>query len=104
MTARSRVVGVVLAAAALALVASPASAAGQTERGPEHANSLCSYSGLNDDPAEAFPDDGRTQTYGQLVRKGVIPPSLVRNGEPSPGTLCNGHLVPLQDMPEEPPA
>lgn len=81
---------------AVTLSASPAFAQGQVERGPENARSICSFSGLNDDPNEAFPDDGRTQSYGQLVKKGAIEPSLVKSGEPSPGTLCNPNNLPLK--------
>lgn len=102
MTLRSCVTAVACTAAALALVASPAAAQGQVERGPEHANSLCSFSGLNDDPDAEFPEGGRTQTYGQLVRQGVLVPSQVRNGVPSPGALCNGHKVPWRELSGEP--
>lgn len=88
-----------LAAAALALLSMPgASAAGNTEMGPDNANSICSYSGLNDDPTQAFPEGGRTQSYGQLVRKGAIEPSQMRNMGESPGALCNGHKLPWQDV------
>jgi hypothetical protein len=75
---------------------SPAYAEGQTERGPEHANSICSYSGLNDDPEE---DGMRVQSYGALVAAGFIKPSEVKSGAPSPGFFCNGHRFPLRSMP-----
>jgi hypothetical protein len=46
--------------------------------------SVCKFSGLNDDPTEAFPFGGRVQSYGY---------SAVRNGlkayAPSPGVACN---------------
>ena len=46
--------------------------------------SICSYSGRNDDPGEAFPFGGRVQSYGYTV---------ARNGlkamAPSPGVACN---------------
>jgi hypothetical protein len=58
---------------------------GQVERGPEHARSICSYSGLNDDPAEG----GQTQSYGQLVRHGEIEPSAKGEGPTTPGFFCN---------------
>lgn len=75
---------------------------GQVERGPEHANSICSYSGLNDEPDAEGPDGGQTQSYGQLVRKGVLEPSQVKSGPPSPGFFCNAHNFPLQEGgPEE---
>jgi len=82
----------------VAMSAFPVFAQGQVEQGPEHANSICSFSGLNDDPNEG----GRTQSYGQLVRQGVIEPSAVKSGPPSPGFFCNGNRFPLQEGgPEE---
>jgi hypothetical protein len=88
---------VVLAVMALLMVALavPAFAApqGQIERGPEHAKSVCSYSGLNDyDPEE--PPGGQTQSYGQDVRADGIEPSEVKSGAPSPGTFCNPQKAP----------
>jgi hypothetical protein len=97
MKLSSRAVATVAAMTlAITLSASPAFAQGQVERGPENARSICSFSGLNDDPTEAFPEDGRTQSYGQLVKKGVINPSLVKSGVPSPGTLCNPNNLSLK--------
>ena len=55
------------------------------ETGPQHARSICSYSGLNDDPAEG----GQTQSYGQLVRHGEIEPSAKGEGPTTPGFFCN---------------
>ena len=76
-------------------LAVPAFAQGQVERGPEHARSICSFSGLNDhDPEE--PPGGRTQSYGQEVKGGHIEPSEVKSGEPSPGTLCNPNNLSLK--------
>ena len=96
MRMKSLAAAVVCVAAVTGLNMQAAHAQGQTERGPENARSICSFSGLNDDPGEAFPDDGRTQSFGQLVRKGVIPPSEIKGGEPSPGTLCNPNNLPLK--------
>ncbi len=85
---------VVLAVMALlvAAMAVPAFAVpqGQVERGPEHARSICSFSGLNDDPEEG----GQVQSYGQLVRQGFIEPSEVKSGPPSPGFFCNPNTGP----------
>ena len=70
-------------------LAVPAFAQGQVERGPEHAKSICSFSGLNDPQEVGSPDPelgGRTQSYGQLVRKDQIEPSVVKSG---PGTFLN---------------
>ena len=81
--------------------AGPAGAQGQTERGPEHANSICSFSGLNDEPDDPE-EGGRVQSYGQIVRFGGLEPSEIKSGPPSPGFFCNGHRFPLQEGgPEE---
>lgn len=83
---------IVVPACALALTAigaGPAQAQGQVERGPEHSNSLCSYSGLNDDPDDPE-EGGRVQSYGQIVRAGG------KAMAPSPSLLCNGHRFPLK--------
>jgi hypothetical protein len=73
----------------------PAFAQGQVERGPEHARSICSFSGLNDEPDDPV-EGGRVQSYGQLVQQGAIVPSAIKSGEPSPGTLCNPNVLPLK--------
>ncbi len=90
----------VTAISVLAL-AVPAFAQGQVERGPEHANSICSYSGLNDEVDFPPPEGGRTQSYGQLVRQGEAEPSD-QPGPAEPGMFCNAHNFPLQEGgPEE---
>ncbi len=76
-------------AAMMAMSALPAFAQGQVERGPEHARSICSFSGLNDDPEEEAPFGGRVQSFGQLVRQDAIEPSAIKSGLPSPGFFCN---------------
>jgi hypothetical protein len=89
----------VCAIAIAALSASPAFAGEVTGNGKEtpigaapendpHAASICSFSGQNDDPDEpGF--EGRTQSWGQDVKKavhaGAPPPGGV------PGQACNGH-------------
>ncbi len=91
---------VMLAVMALLMVALavPAFAApqGQTERGPEHARSICSYSGLNDhDPHE--PPGGQTQSYGQDVRgPDAQKPSEVRGPGDTPGFFCNPEKGPFE--------
>ena len=55
---------------------------GKPTQGPAHANSICVYSGLNDDTAE---EPGRVQNYGQIVKAGF------KDFAPSPGEACNGH-------------
>ena len=82
--------------AMMALLAAPALAApqGQVEQGPEHARSICSFSGLNDfDPEEEPPYDTQVQSYGQLVEQGYKDTEFA----PSPGLLCNGHLFPYPE-------
>ena len=76
--------------AMMALLAAPALAApqGQVERGPEHARSICSYSGLNDEPDDPL-EGGQVQSYGQLVRHGHIEPSAKGEGPTTPGFFCN---------------
>ena len=69
---------------------------GKPTQGPAHANSICVFSGQNDDPtapiisAEPIPEapngpGGRTQSYGQDVRYGLLNPSIV-----TPGQTCRG--------------
>lgn len=56
---------------------------GKAEQGPQHAHSLCAWSGLNDDPDEEWPEGGLAQSYGQLVAQGI------KDWLPSPGVACN---------------
>ena len=69
---------------------------GKPTAGPEHANSICVFSGQNDDPnapivsAAPTPEapngpGGRTQNYGQDVRNGLISPHVF-----NPGMACRG--------------
>jgi hypothetical protein len=51
--------------------------------------SICKFSGQNDSPTDAFPEGGRTQSFGQLVSKlgplGGIPGQAcnpTKGGEP----------------------
>ncbi|ELT46192.1 hypothetical protein ACJJV6_14450 [Arthrobacter nitrophenolicus] len=78
-------------------VAAPATAAGQSERGPEHANSICSFSGLNDDPNEEYPFGGRVQSYGQLIKLPEFDPAFAKSIGEHPGMACNGHLMPYPE-------
>jgi hypothetical protein len=73
----------------------PDNAQGQVERGPAHANSICSFSGLNDVPLDPE-EGGRVQSYGQIVRQGG------KAFVPSPGELCNGHNFPYPEAFSEP--
>ena len=96
MRTKSLLAAAVCAVAVTGLNVGTAHAQGQVERGPEHARSICSFSGLNDSPNDPFPEGGRVQSYGQLVRAGAIAPGDVKSGEPSPGTLCNPNNLPLK--------
>src|SRR5256714_11356695 len=67
---------------------------GKPTAGPTHANSICVFSGQNDDPTAPIVLDfsiapngpgGRTQNYGQLVRTGLLSPAVV-----TPGMACRG--------------
>ena len=60
---------------------------GQVERGPEHARSICSFSGLNDEPDDPE-EGGQVQSYGQIVKSGG------KAFAPSPGTFCNPQKAP----------
>jgi len=86
-----RLVLVPVAAGALVLVGlSPASAGeitgnGKPAQGAAHANSICAFSGQNDEPDAPFPEGGRVQSYGQVVKLGL------KAEAPGPGVACNGH-------------
>jgi hypothetical protein len=84
--------GVAVSAAALvlALTASAVFAGEITGRGkslePLHANSICAYSGLNDDPTgQTDGPPGRVQSYGSDVSRGFISPH-----DFNPGDACRG--------------
>jgi hypothetical protein len=71
-----------------------AGAHGQVERGPAHANSICSFSGLNDVPLDPE-EGGRVQSYGQIIRwTGAL---KTETGRAIPGAECNGHLMPYRE-------
>jgi hypothetical protein len=57
---------------------------GQPTSGPDHAHSICVFSGLNDTPDDPI-EGGRVQSYGQIVKAGG------KSFVPSPGEACNGH-------------
>ncbi len=78
---------------------------GKPTQGPAHANSICVFSGQNDDPtapiisANPIPEapngpGGRTQNYGQDVRHGLLNHNIV-----TPGQSCQGG-----SNPDNPPA
>jgi len=73
---------------------------GEPTGAPGHANSICVFSGQNDDPQGLDPENGpggRTQSYGQDVRSGALDPSSENPGKVGhgnftlhPGFACNG--------------
>jgi hypothetical protein len=77
---------------AAAMIGATASAAfagevtgnGKPTAGPDHANSICVFSGQNDTPDAPGSEGGRVQSYGQLVRAGL------KDVVPSPGIACRG--------------
>jgi hypothetical protein len=90
-----------LAFSVLATAALPASSAfagevtgkGKPTAGPAHANSICVFSGQNDDPGAALSLDmtiapngpgGRSQSFGQDVKLGLDPHLF------NPGDACRG--------------
>ena len=81
---------VVLLAVMALLVVSLAVPAFAGEQALGRANSICAASGQNDEPDAEFPENGRTQSYGQLVKKGVAAPGD-EPGRATPGFACNGH-------------
>lgn len=103
----------VLAGACVGFAIAPAGAAnngpdnsnGQVERGPAHANSICSFSGQNDTPLDPV-EGGRVQSFGQVVKGtkagGGSVADLKAAGE-YPGLLCNGHKFPYPEA-FQPPA
>ena len=88
------------------LVVSLAVPAFAGEQALDRTNSICAASGQNDNPDEAFPDNGRTQSYGQLVSK-LVKVGVHLNagsGPAAPGVECNGHTHPYPEaFPPEAP-
>jgi hypothetical protein len=75
-------------ASAGAAFAGEVTGTGEPTAGPEHAQSICVFSGLNDDPESTDPMDpgGVAQSYGfSFVSQGL------KEVVPSPGVGCNGH-------------
>ena len=86
----------ILTAGSTAAFAGEVTGNGKPTAGPEHANSICVFSGQNDDPnapiltffpTPAAPNGpgGRTQSYGQDVRYGLLSPAIF-----TPGQTCRG--------------
>ena len=79
--------GVFAAVSAGSAFAGEVTGNGKDTQGPAHANSICVFSGQNDDPTgtQGEGPGGRTQSYGQDVRNGFIDPHAF-----NPGDACRG--------------
>jgi hypothetical protein len=84
-----------LGASAATVFAGEVTGSGGATAGPANANSICVFSGLNDDPDAALSLDfsvapngpgGRTQNWGQIVSNFDIPGNAPFN----PGASCGG--------------
>src|SRR5215204_1906584 len=104
-----RIVLLVAMLAMIAFLAAPALAQGPPEiippyeQGTDNANSICSFSGINDEPDRPQERPPRVQSYGQLVRQNVIEPSELTSGPGTPGNYCNAHIHPYPENPPPPP-
>ncbi len=90
---------------AVALIGGSASAAfagevtgnGKATGGPAHANSICVFSGKNDDPGAPLDGSGPngpggvSQSFGQNVKLGLANPRLF-----NPGDACRGGSNPAR--------
>jgi hypothetical protein len=85
----------VIALSAGSVLAGEVTGTGKATAGPANANSICVFSGLNDDPDAPLSLDfavapngpgGRTQNWGQLVSTFGVP----GNAEFNPGASCGG--------------
>ena len=83
----------VLGVGASAALAGEVTGNGKPTAGPEHANSICVFSGKNDDPGAPLSLDlnvapngpgGVSQSYGQDVKLGLDPHVF------NPGDACKG--------------
>src|SRR5947199_629568 len=84
---------VVAGASAGAAFAGEVTGNGKPTAGPEHANSICVFSGQNDDPTAPLSLDrtvapngpgGHSQSFGQDVKLGLDPHAF------NPGDACRG--------------
>jgi hypothetical protein len=86
---------VIIALSAGSVLAGEVTGTDEATAGPANANSICVFSGLNDDPDAPLVLDftiapngpgGHTQNWGQLVSKFGIPGNAPMN----PGASCGG--------------
>jgi hypothetical protein len=82
---------VVAGATASAAFAGEVTGTGKPTAGPPHANSICVFSGHNDDPTAPLDGSGpngpggHAQSYGQDVKLGLVSPHQF-----NPGDACRG--------------
>lgn len=87
--------GAVLCTTAVVAMGSSAALAGsdgpkgQSERG--NGLSICTFSGLNDDPDHPT-EGGQVQSYGQVVK--VVGVAALKEAGETPGDLCNPNRAP----------
>jgi hypothetical protein len=81
---------VVTGANASAALAGEITGNGKPTGAPQHANSICVFSGENNDPTGSNPElngpGGVSQSYGQELKRGLVDPQVL-----NPGGPCNGH-------------
>ena len=73
-----------VAAGSVTASAGEVTGTGEPVPATDHAQSICAFSGLNDEPDDPH-GGGRVQSYGQIVSQGF------KEFVPSPGEACNGH-------------
>lgn len=77
-----------LSISAASVLAGEVTGNGKPTAGVANANSICMFSGQNDDPLGLNPENGppgRTQSFGQDVRMGIYDPRVF-----NPGDACRG--------------
>ena len=86
-TLTALVCAVAVGASASAASAGEITGNGKPTAGPSHANSICVYSGKNDDPSGTMGHGpgGQSQSYGQENRLGLVDPHTF-----NPGDACQG--------------
>ena len=78
-------------ASASAALAGEVTGSGKPTAGPKHANSICVFSGHNDDPTAPLDGSGpngpggQSQSYGQENKLGLVDPHAF-----NPGDACRG--------------
>ena len=83
--------GAVAGAGAGAAYAGEITGTGKPTAGPDNANSICVFSGKNDDPTAPLDGSGPngpggvSQSYGQENKLGLVDPHVV-----NPGDACRG--------------